>query len=894
MAKKSSLTHLGIRQVASAAGVVEYTLKANGLQILLKEDATTPAVTFMVVYKCGSRNEGAGTTGSAHFFEHLMFKGTKAFDPLEGNGPMDIFGRIGAELNANTSYDRTRYFEVVPAQHLELCARVEADRMRGLKNRSADRDSEMTVVRNEMERGENNPGSALFKEVMAAAFKEHPYHSSVIGSRSDVEGVPMAKMVEFYDDYYWPNNATVIVTGGFQTEEALRVIAKYFGRIPRSPKPIPAMYTVEPLQEGERRIELRRAGSLPQLFTAYHTPASTHPDTYALSALGHILGDHGQPASRLYKALVETSMVNSCGASNFELKDPGVFYISAALTAKTELDAVEAAINTAILELQTNPVTDAELDRVKAANRKGTIKANDDPKSFCNLLSNAVGLDSWQWNISYDDNYDKVTPADILRVAQTYLKAENRTVGRFVPTKGGPAVKKEAEENKPRSSKPRKQKRTKLAPFVGKTDFASRVERTVLPNGLTVSVMRRGNGAVAVNTATAAGSFFAPKGNSAVASITADLLVAGSAKFDKQRIGELTGAMAARLNFGSDQYSVDSGALLAVEDFPAYIELLADVLANPVFAEAELAKKLPAYRANIARQKEATDTQGNIGMMRAAYPEGHPFHWSTTDESLSQVEQLTSDALRAFHAEHYSPKSTVITVVGDVDPAEAIKVIEAHFGSWTGPERKSVSIPAVDAAVVAAAAAEHTIKVTLPDKKSVDLYIGKATSLSRKGEDYYAARIANMILGKSTIADRLGKVVRVQHGLTYGIRSAFGDTTHGGAPWYITVSVAPENVTKALGLIKGVVDEFVADGITDEELEDKVSQSIGGVIVGLRSSAGISGSLCSVEFDGFGAKGLDDIIDGWRSVTKEQVRASIAKYLTLDNTFTVLAGTLSE
>jgi zinc protease len=894
MISRKNLDRLGVTRVQAAAGVTEYRLKSNGLSILLKEDHGAPAVNFMVLYNVGSRHEGAGYTGSAHFFEHLMFKGTRAFDPLEGNGVMEVFNRVGGELNANTSMDRTRYFECVPSAHLELCVRIEADRMRNLKNRVADRNSEMTVVRNEFERNENNPGSALYKEVVATAFKDHPYHHPVIGARSDVEGVPLSRMVsELYDKYYWPNNATVIIVGDFDSEQALGWIKKYFGRISKSPKPIPQIYTVEPQQEGERRVELRRAGPSPIILMAHHTPAASHPDIYALAAMGHILGGSSNPSSRLYKALFEKGLVSSVGGGVMELKDPGLFTLSASLTKGAKLADVEALLIAELERLASEPVATEELERVKEANRKGTIITMDDPMDYTNLLSNGVGVDTWKWSVDYDDNYDRVTVEDIQRVARTYFSRDNRTVGHFIPT---PANKKpeKGEDSKPREGGNRKQKRVKINTTIARTNFADRTIRHTLPNGLKVVIVQRpGTGGVAINTAVPAGSFQAPAGKELVPSIMATLLTAGSRRFSKEQVGAAMQKMGTRLGFSAQRFATKSGNVIAATDFAAFVEILADTLINPTLAGDELKKRLPMFQANVANQLMDNGARANNAFSRAIYPEGHPYRASDLDSVPADLEAVTAEDLQAFHKATVTPQGSVISVVGDIEPDAALEVIKAHFGTWTGEAPKPIVVPEVSSPL-ATPDTPREIRIALPDKANVDIVIGHATNLNRNAADFYAAKLASNALGQHTIADRLGKIVRSKHGLTYGINCRFGDSSYGSASFTINVSVAASNIDKALKLIHEVVAEYVRDGIGTEELEDKISSACGTHVVGLRSSSAISGSLCEVEFMGWGVKLLDDIVDGYQSVTKEQVNDAIRRYFDLSQSVTVLAGTFAE
>src|ERR687893_2500192 len=218
----------GITFVTEADEIQEYRLN-NGMKVLLVENRVAPVATIMVLYKVGSRNEAVGYTGSTHLLEHMMFKGTPTFNKERNTQIAATLQKIGADFNATTWYDRTNYYETVPSDQLELAVKLEADRMRNSFIADSDRQSEMTVVRNELERGQNEPVLVLDEAVYAAAFREHPYHHPTIGWRADVENVPTARLKEFYDTFYHPNNATAIVVGDFDEAHALALVAKYFG-----------------------------------------------------------------------------------------------------------------------------------------------------------------------------------------------------------------------------------------------------------------------------------------------------------------------------------------------------------------------------------------------------------------------------------------------------------------------------------------------------------------------------------------------------------------------------------------------------------------------------------------------------------------------------------------
>lgn len=412
-------------------GITEYRLESNGMQVLLVPRRAAPVVAFMVVYLVGSRNEAVGHTGSTHLLEHMLFKGTPTFNKRQGTQIAAVLQRQGALFNADTWNDRTRYYEMLPSDQLELAIHLEADRMRNSFIADEDRQSEMVVVRNELERGENDPGRILDERVWAAAFREHPYHHPTIGWRSDVEGVPTSRLKEFYDTYYHPNNATAIVVGDFDDETALALIAKYFGPIPPSPQPIPPMYTVEPPQEGEHRFVLRRAGQLGLVEMAWHIPEAKHPDLPALTVLDHLLA--AGVSSRLYQALVERQLAVSVSAQTFQFRDPGLFTIDVMLPPGGSHEDAEAAVYEQLERLREELVSEAELRKAKNMIVTQLIYLRDSPFGVINALGEVVAITDWKYYVDLPALVEAVTAEDIKRVVNLYFYADNRTVGYFIP-----------------------------------------------------------------------------------------------------------------------------------------------------------------------------------------------------------------------------------------------------------------------------------------------------------------------------------------------------------------------------------------------------------------------------------------------------------------------------
>jgi zinc protease len=421
----------GFTFVKTVGDISEYTLESNGLTVLLQPEHSSPTLTFMVTYRVGSRNEVTGTTGATHLLEHLMFKGSPEFNKGKGNSLDQFLERVGGKYNATTFLDRTNYYANIGRVHLEGYMAIEADRMRNLWLREEDRRPEMTVVRNEFERGENSPIQALLKEIFQAAFVAHPYHHSTIGHRSDIEKVSIEKLREFYDTFYWPDNATATLIGDFEPAAALRLIKKYYGVHPRAPKPIPVMYTEEPEQSGPRRVTVKRAGQLGVVALAHKVPAATHADYAAIMLLGAITGDGKN--SRLYKALTDKNLSTGVFTGPFLTRDPALFFTFIPLAPGAKHEEVEKIAFEEIERVKKDGVTETELQTAIAKNIADATFQRDGSFAIAGNLNECIAAGDWTLFYTLEDAVRKVTVADIKRVANQYLDQDQCTTGWFIP-----------------------------------------------------------------------------------------------------------------------------------------------------------------------------------------------------------------------------------------------------------------------------------------------------------------------------------------------------------------------------------------------------------------------------------------------------------------------------
>lgn len=421
----------GFKKIKASGGITEYRLVSNGLTVLLMEDHSAPVATFMTTYRVGSRNEAIGHTGATHLLEHLMFKGSQEFNKQNGNSIWTVLQNVGARINATTWLDRTNYYELLPREHLEKAIAIEADRMRRAFISEDDRQPEMTVVRNEFERGENDPWETLDKNLWATAYQAHPYHHSTIGWRSDIEGVSTERLRQFYDTYYWPNNATVTVIGDFDSKQVLEWIQAYFGKYSASRDSIPEVYTKEPKQEGPRRFIIRRPGETGIIAIAHKNPEGLHKDKYVSAVLRNVLG--GGKTSRLYRALVDKGLAASVIVWDHPLHDNGLFITYAFLTPETPHQTAENIILDEYERIKTKGITTEEVNRVKAMIRAEVAFSRDGSFAVAGALNEAIALGDWTYYTTYLDHIMNVSVGDVQRVARMYLVEDQSTTGWFDP-----------------------------------------------------------------------------------------------------------------------------------------------------------------------------------------------------------------------------------------------------------------------------------------------------------------------------------------------------------------------------------------------------------------------------------------------------------------------------
>jgi zinc protease len=981
----------GITFVAEEGEIQEYRL-TNGMKLLLVENRVAPVATIMVLYKVGSRNEAVGYTGSTHLLEHMMFKGTPTFNKERNTQIAATLQKIGAAFNATTWYDRTNYFETVPSDKLELAIQLEADRMRNSLIADADRQSEMTVVRNELERGQNEPSEVLDEAVYAAAFREHPYHHPTIGWRADVEGVPTSRLKEFYDTFYHPNNATVILVGDFERSETLRLINEHFGAYQGSAEPIPEVYTEEPPQQGERRLVIRRAGELALVQVGFHTPgvlgqmnvlsneelaqrAANPPagnDIYPLVVLSVALS-HGI-TSRLYQSLVETELAVDASSNADQHRDPGLFTVYATVRPGVEPKKVEETILDGLRKVAEEGLTEAEVEKAKQQIIAQMAYSRDGTFNIAMQMAEAEAIADWRFYKDYEMNISRVTTADTGRVARLYFTEDNRTVGHFIPKQpgggssngngdgnlagaglglmrdedcgmriegkeptgfsirnslsqrgvqffrepgedniasevaavaeaasqqsaeqevqeGGSVTPQEKEQQPvaPRGDKSSDATEANTPASVASSNFASRVVRTELPTGAALLLLEnRATPTISLRGSFRAGSYFEPRDKPGLAQITANLLERGTKRRTKLQLANDLESVGAQLAFSADPFAVNVAARALSKDLPLVISTIAEQLREPAFPADELEKLKQQLVAVLQEQQSNTGYRARERFTQLIFDEASPFYMPGGEKLIQSINSITVEDVSSFYSKFYGGRSLILSMSGDVRSADVRRQFEEAFGSFTGPE--SVDINVVDPSPQAETRREI---VLVKEKSSVDILLGSAAPLRRDSEDYYAALLANSALGESTLSSRLGLRVRDQEGLTYGINSRFRAPSLAAGPWYVGVTVNPNNVEKAITSALNVLRDYVQNGVRADELADEKSAAIGSFKVGLATNAGLAQSMWNAEFYRLGMNYIDRYPQIIQAVTVEEVNAAIRKYFRPDQLTVVIAGDIA-
>jgi len=882
--KYPTQTPYGFEYVKESGGIQEYKMTTNNLTVLLKEDHSAPVATFMVTYNVGSRNEAIGYTGSTHLLEHLMFKGSRKFNTDKENSVFQLLQSLGSRMNATTWLDRTNYYETMPSEHLETAIEIEADRMRNAFIKEADRQAEMTVVRNEFERGQNNPFSVLDEHIWATAYLAHPYHHSTIGWKSDIENVSIERLKKFYDTFYWPNNATVTMVGDFEKEKALALVKKHFGRIPKSREEIPKVYTEEPKQEGQRRVLLKRAGQQGVVGVAHKTPSATHEDAPNFLVLSSILSSGKN--SRFYKNITDKGLTTSVFIWDSLFRDPGLFAVYANLTPGTDHQKVEDLVMAEYEKIKEDGVTEEEVEKAKAQLIASMKFGQDGSFAVAGGLNEAIASGDWTLFTTYDEKLSGVTKETVKAVVEKYFLEDLSTIGHFIPKVSGEQQTKRGPSNATELAQMKKQYFSEEEESKG--PLASQIEDSEPVKGVRLLTLKRGTGVVTLTGSFLGGDIFAPSENKRIPDVVVSMLDQGTTKSSKFEISNKIEKVGARLSFSNGKARVVFNGKFLSEDTALIVGLLSEQLQFPAFNEEDLAKTKKRMITAYKKSKESTRGNAINNMLKGFYSENHQNAPDNADESIKNVEKITTEDLKAYHEENYGKGSMVIVAVGDVDHASLSATIKKNFGEWKDSpleEKKETQKGTKNAGKA---------YVTMQDKTSTDFLVGIPLGINRDHPDYRPLFVASYILGGNFSA-RLMQTVRVKEGLTYGIRSSmsgFGNDTDGY--WYVGGTFSPDLLSKGESSTLREIKKWAQDGVTQKEVDTTKSTLTGSFKVGFDTTRGLAGGILSAVIDWEDLSYVDEMPNMINSVTLEQVNAAIKKYISIGDLYEVAAGSIDQ
>ena len=885
----ATATRAPVQKITSIEGVTEYRL-ANGLQVLLYPDEASSTVSVNMTYRVGSRHESYGETGMAHLLEHMNFKGT----PTHPHIPQEISSH-GASANATTSYDRTNYFETFPAtpQNLQWALGLEADRMTHSFIAKKDLDSEMTVVRNEFESGENSPTRILEERVLETAYLWHNYGHPTIGARADIEGVPIKRLQDFYHLYYQPDNATLIVAGNFDEARTLELIEGLYGPIPRPTRILPNFYTAEPPQDGERQVILRRTGGEKVLMEAYHIPADAHPDSPALSLLAQMLDD--RPSGRLYKRLVETKLATSASAEADSLHDPGWMLFTVILAKDAEVAPVRAELNRIVSGLATDPFSAEELSRALSQQALFYERLMSSSQQVAQTLSENVAVGDWRLLFWDRDQLKKVTLQDIQRVSSTYLVPSNRTVGEFVPEDHPLRV---AIGATPDLTAMLQGYKGETAQEAGErfdptpANIEARTKRTTVGLVRTAFLEKKTRGSrVNATLQFHFGTARALENRGTIGPLTAQMLMRGTRQHTRQQLEDALTRLKATMRVGGNAAGVSVSLQTTRENLPDVLRLAAEVLQQPAFPadELDVIKRGQLARIETARTDPRALSQLVAQRYVSPYAANDYRYVPTYEEEAQQLQKVTVADLAAFHRDFYGVGAAEAAVVGSFDEAATRKLIGELFGAWKSPapyERAPGELKAVPG---------KTETIATPDKANA-VYVSLGNLKVRDDNaDYPALVVGNAILGGGFLNSRLATRIRQQDGLSYSVGSQLSaDSLDPVGSFSIFAICAPQNMAKVDQDAREELARVLASPVTAAEIATAKSGLLQSRQVGRSNDGALTSQLARHLYLGRDFSWDARFEKALEGVTADSVQKALRTYVDPNAMITVKAGDFSK
>ncbi|MFT3932412.1 MAG: pitrilysin family protein [Chitinophagaceae bacterium] len=806
--------------VTTVEGVKEYSL-ANGLHILLVPDQSQTNIIVNIVYKVGSRHEGYGETGMAHLIEHMLFKQCGKFTDIK-----KAIADKGASANGTTWYDRTNYFEILSAsdENLRWALDMEADRMVNSKILPDELKKEFSVVRNEFEMGENYPSGVLNERILSSMFLWHNYGKSTIGSKEDIERVKAENLKAFYKKYYQPDNAVLVIAGKFDEKKALTQAQQYFGPIPKPTRVLQPTYTVEPAQDGERSVMLRRTGDIQYIGMGYHTPSLSDKDYATNDVLLEILTNN--PSGIFYKKLIDTKLASKTSAYTQSLYDPGFSYFETEVPKDKNIDSAKQVLLQTADSIGSMPFTQEDLERAKNNRLKYIENTNNKPINFAINLTEYIGGGDWRLWFLYRDRIEKLTLQDVQDVAKKYYKTSNRTYGVFIPEANPDrtVVAETPDIAKLLSGYKGKEVAEQKAAFENSIEnIKKNTEYGKLANGGKYVLLQKptkGDKIDAVITLRL-GNESNLNGKNEIASVAAKMLKTGTTTKTKKQITDELDKIKTDINIygGADvltlRISTDK------QNLAAALAMVDDLLKHPKFDSDEFAKiKLDTkadYEAN--RNEPMALAQNKVGKLSSKYPKGHPNYASDIDESLADLEAVKLDDVKKYYDDFYGANNSIASFVGELDKKQITDFLEKSLGAWTSKspysevETKYFDIPG------------SVENINTPDKTNAAAIGNINLNISEKNPDYAAVFMANELLGGGAfLSSRIPQRLREKEGMSYGAGSFVGaDPKFNAGSWGLYAIFNPLYQGRLDSALHQEITKAKTSGFTEDELKKSIA-----------------------------------------------------------------------
>jgi zinc protease len=881
------------KKIVTIEGITEYQYD-NGLRVLLFPDNSTSTVTVNLTLLVGSRHEGYGETGMAHLLEHMVFKGT----PTHRDVPRALRDH-GASFNGTTWVDRTNYYETMPAtdENLEFGIRLEADRMVNSFVKREDLISEMTVVRNEFEMGENMPENILSQRMMGVAYEWHNYGKSTIGNRSDIERVPIDRLQAFYRKYYQPDNAVLVVAGKFDENKALDYIGKYFGTLKRPERKLDATYTEEPPQDGERTVVLRRVGKVGVVGALYHVPAGAHPDFAAVEVLSTVLDS--QPSGRLYKALVTSKMASNVSTSAQPYHDPGVLEIMAEVDPKLPNNPLMTARDTLLAEVEglaKAPITQEEVDRARTKLLKNRELLMNSSNRIGIVLSDWAAKGDWRLFFLHRDRLAKVTVADVNRVAGKYLQSSNRTVGMYIPSdqpqrtpipetplvadlvknyQGGQAVV-AGEEFEPTPG-----------------NIEARLKQSELPGGMKLGLLpRKTRGEAVVASITFRyGNAESLRGYRAASQMLGPLMMRGTEQHTRQQIEDVLDKLKARVSPGGGQIPAPGELHFNIEckreTLPKVLAVVREIVREPSFPVQEF-EVLKRQRYEMLK-KGLTEPMmlGPQTLMRKLnpYPPDDVRYFPTIEEGMARVEELTVDKVRKLY-EQVGGVAGEAVVIGDFDPQATTQLLAGIVGDW----KSSVNYQRIPHPAITSVKGEAQ-NIETPDKESAVYVAGIMIAMSDSDPDFAPLELGSYLYGGGPLTSRLAVRARQKEGISYGIGAQMSaDAIDKSTRLLIFAICNPKNMDKLDKAVAEETQKILKDGVTAAELDAAKSAYLKEMSVARSRDTQLAGLIAENLQAGRTFSHMADLENRIAQLTPEAVNNALRKHLDAKRMIIIRAG----